>query len=241
MGFSSECIQFLSGVHGDVNAELTAAQALVPSAVVDSSGLADELRACAADSYFHFWMDNLQQLGVHADETGRALPAKYWEHLARAAALMEFDPFVPFLFGKARGKPARSWPDAMAGLVVLHASAPQAIWDDAPRLRPAFGEVVKYLAQLDPSHEAAFATGDLQRIAGQLARFEKFNDPAAGVFPEFMRRFDAIFDPLFAVVMDERLPPSLEDAAWSVIAVCTFAVVLAGGTMTEAAPWWRRR
>ena len=56
---------------GTVEELLTAAQALVPPDLLAESGLADEVAECAKMSYFHLWMNSLQDVGWFAQEAGR--------------------------------------------------------------------------------------------------------------------------------------------------------------------------
>ncbi|GLW62803.1 hypothetical protein Arub01_10470 [Actinomadura rubrobrunea] len=218
---------------GTVREQLAAAGALVPAALLDASGLADELRECAEDGQHHFWMNTLQDIGVWAEENGRdaELPAEFWVRVAQAAHALELPEFLPYCLGKAHGWPRRDFVDAMAAFATL----PE-VDGLTGELRAASHRAAELLCDDDPAAAPLVDAGDLEAVAGHLrsGAYDRLGD-------ELSELYSAAFDELFALVTRKGFPADHRACAWAVIGANPFRVVLDEGlvSQTHAEVWWR--
>ncbi|GAA4079369.1 hypothetical protein [Actinomadura miaoliensis] len=218
---------------GTVREQLAIAGTLVPGTLLAASGLADELRECAEEGLYHFWMNTLQDIGVWAEENGRdaELPPGFWVRVAQAAHGMEFPEFVPYCLGKAQGWPRRDPADVMAAFATL----PE-VDGMTSELRAASDRVAGLLADDDPAVEPLLAAGDLEGLADHLrsGAYDRLGEELSEVF-------SAAFDEVFALVTSKGFPFEHRAHAWAIIGANPFRVVLDEGlvSLTHAEVWWR--
>jgi hypothetical protein len=228
----------------EIERHLGAAEALIPKDTLKNSGIADDLCECREDGYNHFWMVELQRLGKWLEDRKEdsLLPVEYWHHLALAATQMELDPFIPFFAGKAARKPKRDWYDMMASIVVLQRGLPKPLQTEHPDVCREMDRYVGFLEGLHPSHPALFESPKLIQLRSRFSDGKYLEkDPPDEAMTRINEDFMAMFDGIFDLATDPALPEQLHDAAWSIIDVNTFVVVVGSGMMplTEAEVWWR--
>ena len=221
---------------GTIPEQLAAAQALVPDQLLMDSGQVDELRQCADLSYYHFWMNALQHVGIWAEAHGRdaELPAEFWVRIAQAAYDMKFPEFIPYCLGKSRGLPARDPADVMAAFATLPEL--NGLGDD---LRAASRRAAGLLRQDSPEAGPLLDRGDLAGLAAHLrsGAYDRVGEELSTLFSE-------AFDELFDYVTDADFPEEHQAHFWAVAGPNQFMVALGEeGTlfslMTFAQVWWR--
>src|SRR5947207_6965586 len=156
---------------GTVEELLTAAQALVPPDLLAESGLADEVAECAKMSYFHLWMNSLQDVGWFAQEAGRDadLPREFWLRVAAAAVRMSFPEFVPYCLGKAQGRPRKDIPDLVAALPTMPVALGPAWPQRADELKVRCDRAAGLLRAADPQVGSLLAAVEVDPLSARLA------------------------------------------------------------------------
>ena len=220
-------------------AHLTQAQALIPDGVLEASNNLEMAQECARSGYNHLWMATLQAVGkwLESQNEDERLPAEYWQHLARAAAQMDFPQFIPYFLGKADRRKGCDWYDVVVAIVVLQRMLPEPLRAQHARAIESMTSYVSWLETLDPANPTLFqAPVQAGPLLVHLKDAPYFEDDETT--QQINRGFTAMFDDVFSLVTDPALPDEMNDHAWPVIAMNTFTIDVRGMS-SRAVVWWR--